>query len=268
MIAEISESDAQGATAGLYEDIRQTMGLPIVNLLYRHLAAVDLLTPVWSAVRPALESGAISRGIPLVSRNARALSPPTWNAATVFNLLGIDRATRRQAERTVLAYQDGNTANLVILHALRRCLRNGEDTLVSTVATGDSARSANIGVRLPPAPPKSDISPEVWSLIQALSTQHGGDVIPTLYRHFALTPQLLAVTAVLLCERDVTAGGAAFAKSAQRQATTLPLDVRPLLELSLSRRRELIDIIELFIRTIADMLFVISLLDDLLKPPS
>ncbi|HPU53194.1 MAG TPA: hypothetical protein PK359_16670, partial [Burkholderiaceae bacterium] len=56
----ISEADARGDVAELYADIRATLGVPVVNLVWRNLATIDGALPwAWSAVRPAYVSGAV-----------------------------------------------------------------------------------------------------------------------------------------------------------------------------------------------------------------
>ena len=60
-VAAIGEADARGDIAELYADIRATLGVPVVNLVWRHLASIDGALPwAWQAVRPAYRSGAVS----------------------------------------------------------------------------------------------------------------------------------------------------------------------------------------------------------------
>src|SRR5436190_22486574 len=56
---EVAEADARGRVAELYADIRGTLGLPFVNLVYRHLAVEEEhLAAVWAALGPNLASQA------------------------------------------------------------------------------------------------------------------------------------------------------------------------------------------------------------------
>ena len=58
-LAEVPEWAAAGPLAGLYADIRSVLGLPMVNLVYRHLATrPGLLERCWTALRPNLASSA------------------------------------------------------------------------------------------------------------------------------------------------------------------------------------------------------------------
>ena len=43
VFAEIAEADATGRTREIYDDFKASIGLPMVNLVYRHMAT----TPEW-----------------------------------------------------------------------------------------------------------------------------------------------------------------------------------------------------------------------------
>ena len=54
-LPEVAERDATGTVVEAYEDIRRVVGLPVVNLISRHLAATPgLLESVWADLRPTL----------------------------------------------------------------------------------------------------------------------------------------------------------------------------------------------------------------------
>ncbi|MGB1006333.1 MAG: hypothetical protein ACPGVX_04115, partial [Thalassobaculaceae bacterium] len=59
-IAAIPEAEATGDTAALFADIRATLGLPVVNLVWRHLATIPGGLPwTWDQVKPFYVSGAV-----------------------------------------------------------------------------------------------------------------------------------------------------------------------------------------------------------------
>ena len=59
-IRTVSEHDATGIVAEIYAEIRQTMGIPLVNLIWRHLASHPPgLQWAWSLLKPAYESGKV-----------------------------------------------------------------------------------------------------------------------------------------------------------------------------------------------------------------
>ena len=52
-VAAISEAGATGEIAALYGDIRATLGVPVVNLIWRHLATFPGALPwAWQSLRP------------------------------------------------------------------------------------------------------------------------------------------------------------------------------------------------------------------------
>ena len=59
-VPAIPEADATCEIAAIYGDIRETLGVPVVNLIWRHLATMpDALPWTWSVVRPIYASGAV-----------------------------------------------------------------------------------------------------------------------------------------------------------------------------------------------------------------
>ncbi|MCF8533828.1 MAG: hypothetical protein K9G48_12550, partial [Reyranella sp.] len=54
----IAEASATGETADLFADIRATVGVRVVNLVWRHLATIDGALPwAWAAVKPLYLQG-------------------------------------------------------------------------------------------------------------------------------------------------------------------------------------------------------------------
>ena len=59
-VPSISEADATGEIAKMYEDIRVTLGIPLVNLIWRNLAAVPGgLKWAWTTMKPLYAQGAV-----------------------------------------------------------------------------------------------------------------------------------------------------------------------------------------------------------------
>ena len=57
-VPAITEKDATGEVAELYADIRQTLGVPLVNLIWRNLATIPgALAWAWLSVKPVFENG-------------------------------------------------------------------------------------------------------------------------------------------------------------------------------------------------------------------
>src|SRR5688572_3408934 len=52
-VPAIREIDARGETAAIFVDIRQTLGVGVVNLIWRHLAVMPGVLPwAWDTIKP------------------------------------------------------------------------------------------------------------------------------------------------------------------------------------------------------------------------
>ncbi len=59
-VPSIAEADATGEIADLYGDIRQSLGMPFVNLVWRNLASVPGgLKWSWTTMKPLYQQGAV-----------------------------------------------------------------------------------------------------------------------------------------------------------------------------------------------------------------
>jgi len=157
-IPAIREEEAVGDTAEIFADLRATLGLPFVNLIWRHLATVPgALQAVWPAVRPlylTAELAARSAGIGAGARPGGVEPVPreAWSA------LGVDEVARRDVAGLVDAYNRANSTNFLVFTTIDVLVRGGR-------GPGGRARTGN------------------------------GD---TLYRHLALWPPFLATAYVAL----------------------------------------------------------------------
>ena len=60
-VPSITEADATGNIAAIYTDIRATLGVPVVNLIWRHLAVFTEGLPwAWESLKPLYANGAIA----------------------------------------------------------------------------------------------------------------------------------------------------------------------------------------------------------------
>jgi hypothetical protein len=184
-LPELREAEAPPEIAALYDEMRRTMRLPLVNLIYRHLATMPGVLPfVWSLVRPAMVSGVLD------AAHARVLAgtPPLALAPLEAGAFGRDRCA---ALAVVRSYNRGNGLNLVALSAVRHAL---EDPGAIPVRPAPPAGAvADPVARVPPIPKLADLSPEKAETVRGLAALHGGGagVIPTLYLHLAHWPALL-----------------------------------------------------------------------------
>ncbi len=176
-LAELREAEAPPAIAALYAKLRAASGVPLVNLIHRHLATLDGVLPwLWHAIRPPLEDGSLAGAR---ARLAAAIRLPPLEPGPADPAIAV----------LVDAYNRGNLTNLILLTALRRAL------------AGDPPHPAPPPPRLaveamlpapPPLPRLDALPPPTAALVTALAARPGGDVVPSLYLHLAHWPAFLA----------------------------------------------------------------------------
>jgi hypothetical protein len=193
-LAEISEAEASGTVAEVYAAIRRAFGLPVVMLVYRHLATVPgRLQAVWSELEPNLSDAAIDAAAAELTEVAvarvAAITPATIDA------IGIAPRELEQVRTTVDAYAYANPRNLVAA----RALLDG--------APGTGRRALPAGKRtcageLLPMVSLEELDPPVRALLEELSGPFSGRgeglLVPSLFRHLASRPDLLALTWAVL----------------------------------------------------------------------
>lgn len=176
----IAEASARGDTAALFADIRATVGVRVVNLVWRHLATFDGALPwAWRAVKPIYLQGMADRA---TVRFRESMSLPDLGS-----LAGDEPAS---VDAVLASYDHSNTVNLFALGALRAWLR-GETPGEGTPERGP--RLAPPDVDLPSLAAERDVSPGTWALVLRLN--RFGDreqvILASMYRHLAHAPAFL-----------------------------------------------------------------------------
>ncbi|MEZ5099880.1 MAG: hypothetical protein R3C15_08830 [Thermoleophilia bacterium] len=232
-LPEIAERDATGRVAELYADIRAVVGAPFVALIYRVLAANGGLEAAWASLRPNLADPATAPAAAELVRvgvGDDGVRIPT----AALRAAGVDDADLPALRSTCAAYDHTNSRNLLAVTALLH-------------ADGDAAPALpgpDAGADEPPAAPAFDLVPMVplaglaqatRALLDELSRPLvlPGDaaLVPSLFRHFADRPCLLALLATALeparASGAVEARGAAVEARARELAAALPHAVAP-----------------------------------------
>ncbi|HIB56525.1 MAG TPA: hypothetical protein EYO53_06040 [Alphaproteobacteria bacterium] len=191
---EIPESEATGTVRELYDDMKATMNIGMINLIYRRMATADgLLEWVWDAVRPVLASGDVERAALLLESGLDWPSMPEI-PAPALPLLGLGSPEIDTLIRVLDDYNRGNSLNLFLLTAFAERLKSGGSWEEVPDATVDvpSAKPQD----LPPIVAMSDMSKETASLVRVLSAPislANKPMIPSLFRHLARWPGYLAL---------------------------------------------------------------------------
>jgi hypothetical protein len=231
-IAEISEADATGAIGEIYRDIKAVTGVGQVNTIWRHWASLPpALTWAWGAVRPLYDDGRVA-----TAAAALVASVDVTEAAKIpmeaFRAAGVGDHAVGTAAAIVDAYNHANSQNLVVMPALARFIADGGAG--TAAATADpSARPQKPGP-LPPIVAMIEMEKDTAEMVAALSAPvapAGQALIPSLYRHLAAWPALLAMAAASTFAPGKIAAAetaaAALSARAIAEAEALAADMAP-----------------------------------------
>jgi hypothetical protein len=197
MLAELSEADATGEIADIYEEVRRLWGVPYVSALYRHLATrPGILEWAWATIgpsfldgRPQLAAWSLADGV--------ALDPLPSIPLDALAVWGIDAAGARDARHVAEGFTRVSPVNLVFSGVMRRLLL-GERPTYKPVPRADWSPPAPL-----PSPPAmlpfSAIDTATGQVLMRFATMAGGEAfVPGLYRQLAHWPGLLAHLAIVL----------------------------------------------------------------------
>jgi len=192
-LPELAEADAGDEIKAIYTEIKACCRVPMVALIYRHLATHDgLLEWSWRALAPAMRSGALSAAaeelasVPL----AAELPPLTREKAEALALKPMDRAA---IAYIVTAYNTANPHNIIAVRGLMTLLASEEAGGGSGGDPGQPVPPAAFPA-LPPLVQLEEMPPELAERVVRLRVS-GDDgsrgIVPTLYRHLAHWPDYL-----------------------------------------------------------------------------
>jgi hypothetical protein len=226
------------------------LGLPIVNLVYRHLAAAPgRLEATWRELRPNLVDSAIDAAAEQLAGVAPVDVAPLPVAALAA--VGVGAAELAGAVATLDAYNHANPRNLLAIVAL-----------LGSVPGGGARSERPVGTTRPPLSPflpmadLRTIDGAALVLLEEMArpfSRPGQDVlVPGLFRHFAHNPPFLALLwsalSPLVHGRGLARTGNVVAARARALSTTLPCPVRSIEE------PETREALERFVLTISRMI--------------
>ncbi len=195
ILDEIPEAAATGEIAAIYADLRAALGVPLVNLVFRNMAAVQGCLPwAWACLKPIYGGAVIHRAGAEMGALARAarLSAPPVEIGLPKDAIGA----------TLESYIRANPINLMGLEILKRALAGDS----GETAPGEPAHPAPITALLPMADLKQ-LPPATVDRLRAMAhILHGedGPVIPSVFRHFA--GSTVALDAISRVMKELKAG--------------------------------------------------------------
>lgn len=200
-LPELAERDATGGKSTIYEEMRRLGGVPMVALIFRHLATLPgALEWMWSAIGPAWRTGQLQEAAWQVARDT-PLEPIARIHPAALEAIGVDNQAVKEAHAVLEAYNRANPENMLTILCVLRLL-NGN---IGTAPTRPRAwvPPAAPGP-LPPMAHPDTYSPElaaVLDLVAAPGEPGSPRVVQSLYRHFAHRPVFLALIITLLRQR-------------------------------------------------------------------
>jgi hypothetical protein len=204
-IPAVSEAEARGDVAQLFDDIRHVLGVPVVNLIFRHLATLPGgLAWCWGTLRPLYASGQVADA---ADRLGRSLALPAVTPVSRESLrrAGVDAESEHAIAHVLDSYNRSNAMNLVALTGLLEWLRGGtaapEASADSEPAPRPSPGGLEAGERLPPLLTLAGVDKVTRALVLDLNTfgeRGDGHVLASMCRHLAHWPGYLGLAAGLL----------------------------------------------------------------------
>ncbi|MEO0421463.1 MAG: hypothetical protein AAF184_03950 [Pseudomonadota bacterium] len=195
----ISEAEARGETAAIYADIRHTLALAQVNLLWRSLAAIPEALPwAWGSVKPLHTSG---RAAMAATSLRESLTLPQVRAIRQADLRanGLTAEDEREIVRTVASYSSANLLNAVSFAALLSMPVGEDGAVVSQLParTEDSDPAMSGRKALPSLLPLEAMAPDTAQRVRQVSRlgcdPQAKEVQVSLPRQLAHWPAFLAL---------------------------------------------------------------------------
>ncbi|MEM7465849.1 MAG: hypothetical protein AAF387_03085 [Pseudomonadota bacterium] len=186
-LLEIPEDTASGVTAEIYEDIRRTLALRNVNLIYRHFATLEQALPaVWLLVRPYF----IDKKISAAATKIKPLLSTNIDAAAFPGEFPYDEKLKDQVANVLDFYLSANPMNLIALEILTIALESAGEDLSSNTGL---LPIGELESRVESTKFVSENEGNMFLVSQGMS-----QVRPTLLRQLEEWPQFLAAVSPLI----------------------------------------------------------------------
>lgn len=232
---EISEERAEGDTARLYEEIREVTGIPLVNLIYRHIATIPGgLSWTWEALRSLYESNSVAAlGMAVVQNTPLPTLPQIPEA--YFTAAGLQARDLDEIAGILDFYIRGNAMNLLAMLVLCRVLDEGIDRPMALSWRANSPDRKFSGQAMRPILQMDALNESTFQVVTCLNKLGEGtvrdSVSPSLFRHLAHWPVFLCLAGVHLLPVEanglLAAGARAIRENAMAEAVTIVHSLKP-----------------------------------------
>ena len=195
-VPAITEAAATGETALIFADLRATLGVNVVNLIWRHIATFPGALPwAWATVKPVYVSGRVAMEAQRLKAGLSIPALPDWPTA-VLRCAGIDAAGEASIRRILASYNRSNAMNLVALSALVRCIDGAPADTQTATAFPEQPQEAAIDGALPKLLTLDEVAADTADLVRRinlLGDRDQGRILASMYRHLAHWPGFLAL---------------------------------------------------------------------------
>ena len=200
-LAELAERDATGDKAAIYAEMKRLGGVPMVALIFRHLATIPGgLEWMWGAIGPAWRQGILQEAAWRIAREA-PLEPLAPIPREALAALGVGDAGLAEIHVALDAYNRANPENMLSILCLLRLLGGARVTepLAARGWTPPAAPGPLVAMMDVATMPREVAA--LLDLVAAPGEANGPRVVQSLYRHFAHRPAFLALAVTLLRQR-------------------------------------------------------------------
>jgi hypothetical protein len=239
-VPAVAEADATGEIAAICADIRRTLQVGVVNLIWRHLAILSGALPwAWQAVRPLYRDGTVGSEAAALRSSIALPKVPILQPAALAAVGLSDPDVERI--RAVLATNDRtNTMALVALSAIQARITDISGSCDRAApAPAESPPAWQDDGRLPALLSLAEIPPTTADLLVAISrlgARHRDPILASMHRHLAHSTAHLALAWVMIeplaadlrLERAITDALGNARAPANRLAPRLPSPRRTL----------------------------------------
>ena len=183
----------------MFADIRDTLHVDVVNLVWRHLATMPgALEWVWSTLKPLYLGPALVAASDV--RQGIAMPAVVRFSEETLAAAGLDEEALAAIRNILDSYHHTNALALVVFSAFLSCAESTQETSWQLTVDPTVARTPHHAA-LPRLMPISEMSPAVARLVDELN-RFGEDsdtaLVASMYRHLSHWPAYLALTRTLL----------------------------------------------------------------------
>ncbi len=198
-LPEVPAAEASPEIKAIYDQIMTLTGVGSPALIYRHYAAFPgFLEWIWGVIGPELENGYLVREAPAAVERMAPIEMPKITQQDLSDC-GLTASDTHVFGAMLANYNRMNPVNLALNDAIRLMLGGKSDGSVEAKSLPPAASVPPATTMNLPAPIKlDDMDQDLQTTILDISSaipNVNGVVIPTLYRHMAIWPDLMRHTA-------------------------------------------------------------------------